>query len=188
MARRQVSSGGWINRVVGSQAGRTGLTSNAIIRPGSPGAPRRTLSFSASVPTVTRTQPARPSAEPGAYQHAAVAQRGDGRRPSSSSSGRRTQMKLASLSATHSPSSRTPSSEGVAGGDRRHHPPLDLILVAERLDRRRLGCRGQIERLAHLVDRGPEACRCRRARSRPAARRARRPSRRFAAAPGSDSG
>ena len=111
------------------------------------------------------------------------------RAASSTPSGRCSQTKFASDSATHSPSAATALLELEPRRDRLRHPPLDLVLVLQRLDRGRLGGRVQVERLADLVDRDAERPPTPQSAVADAQRRrARRPSRTSAAAPGSGSG
>ena len=146
----------------------------------------RKRSFSASVPSVTRTNPGPPSAVPARTstpRSCSAATTG----PSSPSSATRTQRKFASLSATQRPRSRSASVTVVARRDRRDDAALDLVLVAQRLDRRRLGGARQVERLAHLVDGDPERLAAAEAVADAQARPGRRPWRRSAGSPGSGS-
>ncbi len=73
------------------------------------------------------------------------------------SSPRSNQTKFACDSAGSRPSARSPSSSADALGEVALDAARDLVLVVERLERRRLRGRVAEERLAHLVDRGPEA-------------------------------
>ena len=147
----------------------------------------RKRSFSGSVPTVTRRARSRPS-EPPARTSTPRSRSAATSAGSSVSSGRCTQTKFASDSATHRPRSRRPSSSPTRSARRPLDPPVDLVLVLQRLDRGGLRGDVQVERLADLVDRGAEVLGARTARSRRAARPGRRPSRRSAAARGWGSG
>ena len=142
-----------------------------------------------SVPTVTRSAPARPSGAAGAHQHPA-------RRPAPPTTSRLVRAPRAGRTRRSWPATRPARARALRRpvlqleplGEVALDAAGDLVLVPERLDRRGLGGGVAEERLAHLVDGNAEAPPSRTARSRRAGRRARRPSRTCAAGRGSGGG